>query len=98
MSAATRTELLMVVHARLGAAGMEKARAFLNMHGIKTLPLDETLADLAAEAFARHGKGRHPAGLNFGDCFAFAAAKHAHAPPLCKGRDFSQTDLSPAVA
>jgi len=96
LCAATRAELLIVVFTRFGAIGMEKARHFLDMHGIKTLPLDLSLADLAADAFARYGKGRHPAGLNYGDCFSYALAKQTGAPLLFKGQDFGQTDVASA--
>jgi ribonuclease VapC len=48
---------------------------------------------LALDAFRRYGKGRHPAALNFGDCFAYACAKHHKVPLLHKGNDFSQTDI-----
>jgi ribonuclease VapC len=51
----------------------------------------ETTA-LAVEAFERFGKGRHPAGLNFGDCFAYACARHFGVPLLYKGGDFTRTD------
>ena len=50
-------------------------------------------ADLALEAYQRYGKGRHPAGLNFGDCFAYALCKATGQPLLFKGQDFSQTDI-----
>jgi ribonuclease VapC len=48
---------------------------------------------MAADAFARYGKGRHPAGLNFGDCFAYALARSLNAPLLFKGEDFARTDV-----
>ncbi|MFN3352123.1 MAG: type II toxin-antitoxin system VapC family toxin [Brevundimonas sp.] len=51
---------------------------------------------LAIEAQARFGKGRHPAALNFGDCFAYACARHAGAPLLYKGDDFAMTDIEAA--
>lgn len=54
-------------------------------------------ADLAVEAFARFGKGRHPAGLNFGDCFSYACARHLRVPLLYKGRDFPSTDIASAL-
>lgn len=94
LCAATRTELLIVAHARFGAIGVEKTRQFLDMQGIKTLALDQPLADLTADAYARYGKGRHPAGLNYGDCFSYALAKQAGAPLLFKGLDFGQTDVA----
>jgi ribonuclease VapC len=94
MAAPNRTELLMVAAVRLGGEGMVFARALLTRYQIQTLPLDEPLADAAAAAFERYGKGRHPAGLNFGDCFAYALARQCHAPLLFKGDDFAQTDVS----
>ncbi len=62
--------------------------------GIEVVPVDREQALLAREAFRRFGKGRHKAGLNFGDCFAYALAKQTNEPLLYKGNDFSQTDIS----
>ena len=62
--------------------------------GIEIVPVDREQALLAREAFRRFGKGRHKAGLNFGDCFAYALAKQKNEPLLYKGNDFSQTDIS----
>ena len=53
--------------------------------------------DLAIDAFRRFGKGRHPAGLNFGDCLSYALAKATGEPLLFKGDDFSKTDIKRAV-
>jgi ribonuclease VapC len=50
----------------------------------------------AIDAWDRYGKSRHPAALNFGDCFAYACARIAGVPLLCKGNDFSQTDIETA--
>ena len=66
--------------------------------GIGTVPLDQNQAVLAAEAFAKFGKGRHPAKLNLGDCFSYALAKSLNAPLLYKGEDFGRTDIAAAVA
>ena len=60
------------------------------------VPVDREQAMLAREAFRRFGKGRHKAGLNFGDCFSYALAKQNGEPLLFKGNDFSQTDMTPA--
>jgi ribonuclease VapC len=49
---------------------------------------------MAREAAVRFGKGRHKAGLNFGDCFAYALAKVEDVPLLCSGQDFSATDIA----
>lgn len=62
--------------------------------GVQVLPVTATAADLALSAFARYGKGQgHPAQLNMGDCFAYAAARQHGAALLCKGGDFPQTDI-----
>lgn len=53
--------------------------------------------EIAREAYRRFGKGRHPAGLNLGDCFAYALAKTRNEPLLFKGNDFTRTDIEPAV-
>jgi ribonuclease VapC len=60
------------------------------------IPVDHEQALLARDGFRRFGKGRHPAGLNFGDCFAYALAKQRGEPLLFKGNDFSQTDVAVA--
>ncbi len=64
---------------------------------IRTIPLNETLADLAVEGYRRFGRGRPPAGLNYGDCFACALAIREQVPLLFKGNDFSQTDVRVAA-
>lgn len=51
----------------------------------------------ALDAFLHYGKGRHPARLNLGDCFAYALAKALDAPLLYKGDDFSKTDIRSAL-
>ena len=63
---------------------------------IDIVPFDETLSDLAFEAYGRYGKGRHPARLNMGDCAAYALAKARGWPLLYKGEDFAQTDVERA--
>lgn len=65
--------------------------------GIDVVGVDREQGVLARRAFARYGKGRHPAGLNFGDCFAYALATVLGDSLLFKGRDFSQTDVTPAL-
>lgn len=60
---------------------------------IEVIAVDPATTVLALDAFRRYGKGRHPAALNFGDCFAYACAKHHKVPLLYKGNDFSQTDI-----
>jgi ribonuclease VapC len=93
LCAPSRTELLVVIQARLGDAGVQRAKQFLHREQIRTVALDEGLADSAADAYRRFGKGRHPAGLNFGDCFSYALAIREQVPLLFKGDDFSKTDV-----
>ncbi len=64
---------------------------------IEIRPHDAALTEIARQAFLRFGKGRHPAGLNFGDCASYALAKAENADLLFKGGDFSQTDIAAAI-
>lgn len=70
---------------------------FLDATGVILTPLDERQLILAGEALERFGRGRHPAGLNFGDCFSYALARSLGEPLLFKGNDFARTDVLPAV-
>jgi ribonuclease VapC len=96
MSAANYVEVAIVVQTR-GRVARELVDATLHEVGLEIVPISLTLARDAANAFARYGRGRHPAQLNFGDCFAYALAKQRREPLLFKGNDFSQTDLVPAL-
>ena len=93
LCAPNRTELLVVIQSRLGDAGVARAREFLAAQRVRTVALDEALADAAAAAYRRFGKGRHPAGLNFGDCFSYALAARERVPLLYTGDDFARTDM-----
>jgi ribonuclease VapC len=95
IGAPTRFELLMVSARR--PDGQDIARGLLLSFSVQVIPWDEKLSDIAASAFLRYGKGRNPAGLNFGDCMSYALAKSLDAPLLFKGNDFSQTDVKPAA-
>ena len=55
------------------------------------------IVDTSRQAYTDFGKGRHPAGLNFGDCFAYALAKVTGEPLLFKGKDFKNTDITSAL-
>lgn len=92
MSAATFVELGIVasVRARGGLADVERLVAEA---GIDIVPVTAEHARLALQGYERFGKGRHPAGLNFGDCFSYALAKASQEPLLFKGADFAQTDV-----
>ena len=97
VAAPTRTEILLVALVKLGETGMERAREFLDQQALLTVAWDGELADQAAEAFARFGKGRHTSGLNCGDCFSYALAERLKVPLLFVGNDFSHTDLEAAL-
>jgi ribonuclease VapC len=70
--------------------------AFLAEARIDVVPITVETGRQAIEAFDRFGKGRHPAALNLGDCFAYACARALEAPLLFKGADFVQTDVAVA--
>jgi ribonuclease VapC len=96
MSAGNYVEAVMVLEGRrLGSR--EDLDEWLALRRVEIVPVDLPLARLAADAFVRFGRGRHPAGLNYGDCFAYALAKHLRAPLLFKGDDFARTDIQPAL-
>lgn len=69
---------------------------YLKLMEIETVSVPPETAGIALDAFARYGKGRHPAKLNFGDCFAYACARHFGQPLMFKGGDFPQTDIEAA--
>lgn len=96
-SAATLLETTMVVLGRKGEPGVAELQAFIDKTSIETAAFTAEHLDLAIDAFRRFGRGRHPAGLNFGDCFSYALAKATGEPLLFKGDDFSQTDIKRAV-
>ncbi len=75
----------------------EAARSFLNEACVAVEPMDAEQAAIAADAYRRFGKGRHPAGLNLGDVFPYALARQRGLPLLFKGGDFSQTDIESAM-
>ena len=72
-------------------------RLFLEELSIRFVAMDEAAFEIAADAYARFGKGRHPAGLNMGDCFAYAVARAQGARLLFKGGDFGRTDIDVAL-
>lgn len=96
LSVASHLELTMVVESQIGAEGTRQADHFLRRAGTILEPVTLDQGELARQAFFDFGKGRHPAGLNFGDCFAYALAKTRGEPLLFKGNDFARTDIEPA--
>ena len=93
MSVASFVETSIVVESRYGAEGLRDLDRFLSRANIELIPVDQEQGQLARSGFSRFGKGQHRAGLNFGDCFAYAAAIHLGEPLLCKGDDFIHTDV-----
>lgn len=94
MSAAIRVELGIVIEARLWPAGQDVVDRFLRDAKIDIVPVDADLAARSMSGWRRYGKGRHPAGLNFGNCFTYALAERTGHPVLCTGDDFAATDLT----
>jgi len=87
-------EAVMVLSTRTQTDARELIDNFLAEFNIGVIPFGQEHFELAADAFIRYGKGRHPAGLNFGDCLSYAAARHAGLPLLYVGDDFGQTDVN----
>jgi len=98
LSAATLLEVSIVIHDRLRDQGVSGLDTLIETVGLRTVAVDRPQALVARAAFVRFGKGRHPAGLNFGDCFAYALASSTGRPLLFKGNDFSRTDVESALA
>ena len=97
ISAATALETGIVIEARKGPAGGRELDLLLHRARIEVVPLTAAQMEIAREAWRRFGRGNHPAGLNFGDCCAYALAKSSGEPLLFKGLDFSRADIRGAV-
>jgi len=87
-----------VIEARKGEAGGRELDLLLHRAQIEIVAMNADQAELARTAWRKYGKGNHPAGLNIGDCCAYALAKYSGEPLLFKGNDFSQTDIRSALA
>lgn len=93
VSAATLVEASLVLLGRYGEVGESELDRLLRAVGAEVVPVGEEQANLARDAALRFGLGRHPAGLNFGDCFSYALAVARDEPLLFVGDDFAQTDV-----
>ena len=93
ISAANALETGIVLEARRGEAAGREFDLFVVRANLQVVPVDGEQVEIARSAWRKYGKGRHPATLNFGDCFAYALAKSAGEPLLAKGTDFAATDV-----
>jgi ribonuclease VapC len=93
ISAANVLETGIVLEARRGESAGREFDLFLVRANLQIVSVDSEQAEIARSAWRKYGKGRHPAALNFGDCFAYALAKSSGEPLLAKGTDFVATDI-----
>ena len=93
VSAATLLETALVIEARKGEPGGRELDTLIHKADVVVVPVDAEHVSEARRAYRRFGKGRHAAGLNFGDVFAYALARTAGEPLLFKGDDFAKTDI-----
>ena len=93
ISACNLLEVQLVIEGRRALGGWSDVEDLLAKYNISTHPFDARQLAIAREASIRFGKGRHKAGLNFGDCFAYALAKSEGIALLCTGNDFAETDV-----
>jgi ribonuclease VapC len=98
LSAANLLETSILIESRRGIARRHLFDAFVDESGIRTEPVTRAQVLIARDAYLRFGKGKHPAGLNFGDCFAYALATERGLPLLFKADDFARTDVTPALS
>lgn len=95
ISAGTMAESLIVA---TGHHAERPLTLLFERFGLDVIPLTQERAKAAARAYRKYGKGWHPAGLNFGDCFAYALAEELECPLLYVGDDFARTDIKAALA
>lgn len=93
LSAANLVETGIVLESRKGEAIGRELDLFLQELEIEIVAVESKQAHVARHAFRKYGKGRHAAGLNFGDCFAYALSATSGEPLLAKGQDFTLTDI-----
>ena len=97
VSAATLLETALVIEARKGEPGGRELDTLIHKADVVVVPVDAEHVSEARRAYRRFGKGRHAAGLNFGDVFAYALARTAGEPLLFKGDDFARTDIARVI-
>lgn len=97
LSAASFLETAIVIETRKGEIGGRELELLLYRASIEVAPVDHDQAEIARRAWRQFGKGRHRAGLNYGDCFAYALARQRRLPLLFTGDDFARTDIARAA-
>jgi ribonuclease VapC len=97
LNAFNALETGIVIEAKKGEAGGRELDLLVHRARIEVVGMNVDQVELARSAWRRFGKGNHAAGLNIGDCCAYALAKYSGEPLLFKGRDFSQTDIPSAL-
>ena len=97
LSAATLLEVSMVIESRKGESGGRDLDLLISKSKIEVIPVDESQVDEARRAWRRFGRGRHPAGLNYGDLFSYALARTTGQPLLFTGGDFARTDVGRVI-
>jgi len=98
ISAYNQLEAAIVVEAKKGESGGRELDLILHRAQVEVIAMNSEQAEIARAAWRKFGKGNHPAGLNIGDCCAYALAKYSEEPLLFKGKDFSRTDIRAAVS
>lgn len=93
ISAATVLETGIVLEARRGESAGREFDLFVVRANLQIVPVDGDQVEIARSAWRKYGKGRHPAALNFGDCFSYALARFSGERLLAKGTDFAATDV-----
>jgi ribonuclease VapC len=93
----TLVESTMVATGSFESRGRRLVLQLMEEFEVEAVQFDSRHARVAAEAFLRYGKGRHPAALNYGDCMTYATARLADLPLLFKGKDFARTDIAAAL-
>jgi ribonuclease VapC len=94
ISAATLVEASLVIENRFGETGGRELDLLINRLGVAIVAVDADQVAEARRAWRRFGRGRHPAGLNYGDLFSYALARTTGQPLLFKGEDFARTDIA----
>lgn len=97
VSSMNALESAVVISARKGDLGVRELDLLFHQASFEVVAFTEEHLRLARAAYEKFGKGRHRAGLNLGDCCAYALSRHSGEPLLFKGNDFPHTDIPSAV-